>query len=183
MTVGVLSNKVLRTSSRWDGAVAHLGYESVDDLSAPMTDTQLVAKSQEALREVKAVADTDLTPRQLASLKLARGIADTFKWAPIRGVYGALIPPASARTRTAGLYGVSTQEIFIALDQLESGRNTIDTLVHEIAHHTAHESGLPYEDGDKGHYEEISKVAAQVVQHTGAGDFDTFFKADEFRWG
>jgi hypothetical protein len=61
--------------------------------------------------------------------------------------------------------------IYVAADQLERGRTTIDTTIHEIAHHT---SGA--EDLEEAHAEAMTRVAARVVEMTHAGRFDDFMK-------
>ncbi len=168
-------DRVLRTDGRWDGTVRHLGYEPMDvkwevrdGLSrAIKSDTALVKESQERLREVQPVPEERLSPAQMAHLKLARKIADDFRYPRVVGVFGAIIPPASERMRTAGLYSRITKEIFIALDQLERASWTVDTVIHEIAHHT---SGA--EDGQESHNAEMTRVAAKVVQNTAAKAYD-----------
>ncbi len=176
-------NAVIRTTDRWDGTVKHLGYTSVivqwavsSTLSkAITTDEELARASQERLREVEIIPDERLTPRQLAHLKLARAIATCFHYPPIANVYAAIIPPASDRVRTAGMYSRTTQEIYIASDQLEWGRSTIDTVIHEIAHHT---SGA--EDLEEAHSEAMTYVAARVVELTATGRFDEELKGVEW---
>lgn len=172
-------NAVIRTDARWDGTVRHLGYEPVslgwtvrDTLAlAIKTDVALFQESQERLREVEVVPDERLGQKQMAHLRLARKIAEGFRAPRIRAVYAALIPPASDRMRTAGLYNTILKEIYIATDQLESARWAIDTLIHEIAHHTSRA-----EDGEKAHYEAMTWVAAHVVEKTAAKQFDELLK-------
>jgi len=176
-------NAVIRTSDRWDGTVKHLGYVPIsvqwsvqNTLSqAITTDADLVKVSQARLRDVEVIPDGRLTPRQLAHLKLARAIADKFRWPRVGGVYAAIIPPASDRVRTAGLYGRVTQEIFIASDQLESAERTVDTVIHELAHHL---SGA--EDLEPSHSEWMTNVAARVVFLTSRREFDELLK--EVTW-
>ncbi|GAI72452.1 unnamed protein product, partial [marine sediment metagenome] len=181
-------NAVMRTDSRWDSMVRHLGYESVSVQygvetclrQVITTDDDLIKASQERLRDVDVIPDGRLTGRQLASLELARGIAHRltgWTYGPVRGVHAAIIPPASDRVRTAGMYGRTTQEVFISSDQLEHGRTTVDTVIHEIAHHT---SGA--EDGEDTHNAEMTKIAGQVVEATAKGYFDEFLKDQKFVW-
>jgi hypothetical protein len=59
------------------------------------------------------------------------------------------------------MYSRTTMEIYIAADQLERGRTTVDTVIHEIAHHT---SGA--EDLEEAHSEAMTRVAAKVVEMT-----------------
>jgi hypothetical protein len=177
---------VLRTDEAIDGIVKHLGYRSRgvswnlrESLSTVIkTDRKLLAESQERLREVQAVPEGLLNDAQKAHLALARQISnDIDESKTLGGVQAAQIPPASDRTRTAGLYSRTTREIFISLEQLMRGRSTIDTTIHELAHHT---SGA--EDAEKGHYEAISHVAADVVRNTSGGTYDELIKAEGFRW-
>jgi len=173
-------NAVLRTTERWDGTVKHLGYRPIEVsyrvqsalAKAIKTDAALVKESQERLRDAQVVPDQRLTSRQLSHLNLARRIADNvIPFRKVAGVHAAIIPPASDRTRTAGLYGRTTQEVFIASDQLERARTTVDTVIHEIAHHT---SGA--EDGEERHNAEMTKIAARVVEETAKRTFDDQLK-------
>jgi hypothetical protein len=170
-------NAIIRTSDRWDGTVKHLGYEShtvnwlVKDTLAEviLTDTELVKISQERLRDVQVIPDERLTRVQRAHLRLARAITESIT--KVSGVHAAIIPPASDRVRMAGMYGRTTQEIFIASDQLERARTTVDTTIHEIAHHT---SGA--EDLEESHSTAMTRVAARVVEETAAGKFDELLR-------
>jgi hypothetical protein len=176
-------NAVIRTTDRWDGMVKHLGYTShsvawavQDTLSkAITTDAELVKASAERLREVEVIPDGKLTSRQLSHLRLARAIADEvtpyiYGRLP-SAIHAAIIPPASDRVRTAGMYSRSTEEIYIGLDQLERGSSTVDTVVHELAHHT---SGA--EDLEEPHSAHMTRIAAQVVQLTHLGRLDEILK-------
>jgi len=171
---------IIRTDDRWDGTVRHLGYvpisisHSVKDTLARAitTDADLVKASQERLREAQVIPDVRLSRRQRTHLRLARAIVDEIcRVRQVSAVYAAIIPPASDRVRTAGMYGRTTQEIFIASDQLERGRATIDTVIHEIAHHT---SGA--EDLEQAHSAAMTQVAARVVEETAVGKFDELLK-------
>jgi len=176
---------VIRTSARWDGMVKHLGYISIDlpervkdNLSrAITTDRQLVMKSQEALREAKVVPESKLTKTAWAHLKLARAIASHFT--DVAGVHGAVIPPASDRTRTAGLYDRGTQEIMLHLETLAHARSTIDAMVHELGHHVASmrvDDPLKAEDLQPTHSEAMTFVAARIIGLTAEKKFDEYLK-------
>ena len=112
-----------------------------------------------------------MSATQLAHLKLAREIVD--KVTPLmtgrkaRAGLAAIIPPASDRVRTAGMYSRATEEIFIDLSQLERGRQTVDTVIHELAHHT---SGA--EDLEDRHSAHMTRIAGFVVELTHLGKFD-----------
>jgi hypothetical protein len=179
-------SSVIRTSDAYDAVVRHLGYEpkglqyAIRDALAQVikTDTQLIHESQERLREVTVIDEGKLTPRQLAHLGLARAIADDVdRNHSLGGLHAGVIPPASDRVRTAGLYGRSTREIFIAVEQLNRGKSTIDTTIHELAHHT---TGA--EDGEELHNAEMTRIAGEVVSYTANRRYDKYIDADEFRW-
>jgi len=114
--------------------VTHLGYtpHSVswnvrDTLSkAITTDKDIIDISAERLREAEVIPDNQLSAKQLAHLGLARAIVDEvtplMTTKKVRAVHAAIIPPASDRVRTAGMYSRATEEIFIALSQLERAR-------------------------------------------------------------
>ncbi|GAJ24340.1 unnamed protein product, partial [marine sediment metagenome] len=140
---------VIRTSDRWDNMVTHLGYTShrvswnvQETLSkAITTDKDIIDASAERLREAEVIPDNQLSAKQLAHLELARAIVDKvallMTGRKVRAVHASIIPPASDRVRTAGMYSRATEEIFIDLGQLERGRQTVDTVIHELAHHTS----------------------------------------------
>ena len=157
-------------SEATDRLVKHLGYEP-GGLSEEERK-RLVADSQRRLAGVRIVSDDQLTPSQAVTLKLARAITKDLMPARMQSpVHAAVIPPASDRVRTAGMYSRRTWEIYIATDQLERGRTAVDTVIHEIAHHT---SGA--EDLEEAHSEAMTRVAARVVEMTHNGKFDELMK-------
>ena len=177
-------NVVIRTWDRWDGMVKHIGYTSLgvqrgvrDALSTVITsDKELVSKSQESLKDARVIPDTELTPRAFAHLKLARAIAFHFTGV---AVDSAVIPPASDRARTAGLYDMATARIMLHLETLEKARDTVDAMVHELGHHIASlrvDDPIKAEDLQPAHSEAITYVAARVFELTAKGEFDEYLK-------
>jgi hypothetical protein len=178
---------VIRTNERWDNMVKHLGYapHSVawmvrDTLGqAITTDKDIIEASAERLREAEVIPENRLSARELAHLRLARAIVNEvtpqITGREVRAVYAAIIPPASDWVRTAGLYSRATKEIYIDLSQLERGSPTVDTVVHELAHHT---SGA--EDLEERHSAHMTMIAGYVVQFTHMGKFDELMK--EVMW-
>ena len=170
---------VIRTSDRWDNMVKHLGYTphsvtwNVRDTLAKAitTDEDLIRASAERLREAEVIPDDRLSSRQLSHLKLARAIVNEVTPYIVgrlpSAVHAAIIPPASDRVRTAGMYSRATEEIYIGLDQLDLGSRTVDTVVHELAHHT---SGA--EDLEEAHSAHMARIAATAVELTHRGKFD-----------
>ena len=177
-------NAVIRTTDRWDGMVKHLGYTSVslqwgvrDALSGVITsDGALIQESQERLRETKALPDDKLTARAKTHLELARAIATSFG---INKVYASIIPPASDRVRTAGLYDHALEEIILHLETLESARRTVDAIIHELGHHRAYKTTGDIklaEDLQPAHSEAMTVVAARVVKMVADGRLDKYLK-------
>ena len=177
-------NAVIRTTDRWDGMVKHLGYTPVslqwgvrDALSTVITsDGALIQESQERLRETKALPDDTLTARARTHLELARAIAT---WFGLHKVYASIIPPASDRVRTAGLYDHALEEIILHLETLESGKRTVDAVIHELGHHRAYKRTGDIklaEDLQPAHSEAMTDVAARVVEYAAAGRFDDALK-------
>lgn len=178
------SNTVVETTSKLTSMVKHLGYISIrvhygvqeGIASVVKSDKDLVKESQEKLREVKIIDDTRLNPTQLIHLEFIRKIAKAVSFG-ITHTYAAIIPPASDRARTAGMYSRTFKEIYISLEQLDRGSTTIDTAIHEIAHHT---SGS--EDLEVGHADAMTKIAAKVVQYVYSGEYDYIIKNPDFTW-
>ena len=177
-------NAVIRTTDRWDGMVKHLGYTSVslqwgvrDALSMVITsDGALIQESQERLRETKALPDDTLTARAKTHLELARAIAT---WFGVHKVYASVIPPASDRVRTAGLYDHALEEIVLHLETLESAKRTVDAIIHELGHHRAYKTTGDIklaEDLQPAHSEAMTYVAARVIELATQGKFDEYLK-------
>jgi len=179
-------NAVIRTSPKYDLIVKHLGYEpvsleettSLGSAGLIPTDVDLVKECQKRLAGVKVIGDEFLTPIQKASLNLGRAINKDILHERVRPlVLAAEIPPASKRVRTAGMYGKTTHTIYISTEQLERGRSTIDTEIHELAHHT---SGA--EDGEPAHQEEMKRIAGVVVERVTGGIYDDYLRQPAFQY-
>lgn len=175
------NNAVIRTNPRWDRMVRHLGYISVNIpqrvKDTIITDKELVSRSQEALRKTKVVPDYELTPRAFTHLKLARAIASHFPY--VAGVHASVIPPASDRARTAGLYDRGTREIMLHLETLERAQGTIDAMVHELGHHVASmcvANPIEAEDLQPAHTEAMTYVAARITELAAEHQFDEYLK-------
>jgi len=179
--VVVPENAALRTNVELDRAVEHLGYQSVSlseeevaGLEKPIpTDIELINEAQRRLRRLKVIPDGQLNTRQLAHLNLARVLAQTICYRnPVSGVYAASIPPASDRVRTVGTYGTKNKAGYIALDALDTGRITIDTLIHELGHHQQYLKMGEAEDLEIEHAEAMASIAGETVAIVGTGKLD-----------
>ncbi len=179
----VAENAVLRTDEKLDGSVKHLGYEptslSQEEFEALgrsiPTDVEIINDSQKRLRGAEVVPDEKLGLQQLAHLTLARVVAGDIFHTPV-SIYAAIIPAASDRVKTAGLYGTTSGIIYINLDQLHSGRKTIDTLVHELGHYHQYQQTKIAEDLSPAHAEAMTSVASKVVDEVSRGKFNDLLK-------
>jgi len=171
---------VIRTSEKHDKAVEHLGYHSVslsdDEISLletkVPTDIDVINESQNRLRETKIIPDDQLSSAQLGHLNLARAIAKGVGCIPPAGIYAAVIPPASDRVRTAGLYGTKSGALYLSIDMLSKGRDAFDTLVHELGHHRQFTSSGEAEDLTPSHAEAMTDIAKKLIQGLNSGDYD-----------
>jgi len=171
---------VIRTSEKHDKAVEHLGYHSVslsdDEISLletkVPTDIEVINESQNRLRETKIIPDDQLSPLQLAHLNLARAIAKGVGCIPPAGIHAAVIPPASDRVRTAGLYGTKSGALYLSIDMLSKGRDAFDTLVHELGHHRQFSSSGEAEDLTPSHAEAMTDIAEKLIQGLNSGEYD-----------
>lgn len=170
---------VRRTNSQFDAFVRHLGYEPVDTpaTSELKSDVELIDDSQRNLSQVKIVSDRELSPAQHAALSLARKVVKDLARTPVRGVHGAIIPAASDRVTTAGLYSRPRQEVFISLQQLNRGSTTMDTSLHELSHHN---SGA--EDGSVEHQMELENLGNNCITRVNQGKYDQLLQDDNFTW-
>jgi len=177
---------VIRTTEKLDNVIKHLGYQSVSvswgvrDILGQVIETDKAIKniSQEKLRETEIVPDEQLDSRQLAHIKLARAIADKiFSFGSLSGgVHAAIIPPASDRVRTAGMYGTTSNAIYISMEMLFKGRDTVDTLLHEMAHHQQWRQSGEAEDLTESHAAAMTSIAAGVIARLAGGEFDEYLK-------
>lgn len=184
----VEDNMVIRTSEKHDKAVEHLGYHSVN-LSADEiaslekkipTDVEVISDSQNRLRETKIVMDDHLSPVQLVHLNLARAIAKGVGCMPPAGIHAAIIPPASDRVRTAGLYGTKSGALYLSIDMLSRGRDAFDTLVHEMGHHRQFSSIGEAEDLTPGHAAAMKDIAEKLIKGLNSGDYDKLLKSGQY---
>jgi hypothetical protein len=175
----ISDNACIRTNSRLDKAIRHLGYRPVD-VPAGETyelprDVDIVNQSQERLARAGIIPDTELSSRRMASLGIIREINKRVSQAA--AVYAALIPDASDRVHTAGMYGRMNRLIYISPEQLDRGRVAVNTGIHEMAHHNTGE-----EDGEDRHQAECDRLKATVVDQVSRGDYDQYLKNPDFAW-
>jgi predicted SprT family Zn-dependent metalloprotease len=124
---------------------------------------------------IRIIPDENLSHSQLAALLLVRAINK--RNARAHGVYAADIPPASDRVRTAGVYSIKEKEIYMVPDQLDHGKDAIDTGIHEMGHHIS-----KAEDGDSKHDEQIKLLSQTIIDQVNQGDYDEYLKNPELSW-
>ncbi len=176
-------NAAIRTDEKLDKTVEHLGYHSISISNEELanlgrsipTDIHIIKEAQRRLRETEVIPDNKLSPRQLAHLNLARAIAGSSD-KPISGVYAAIIPPASDRVKTAGVYGTQNKAIYISPEILDRGHSTVDTLVHELGHHRQSVK----EDLTPEHALAMTSIADNLIIAVNEGSLDPLLK--DIKW-
>ncbi len=183
---------VLKTGwlGRWDGWVKHLNYTSVnlkDEVRSAFamiikTDAKLVEESQDRLKDTEVIPDNSLPETERGNLEIAREMAKLFN---LPGpVNAAVIPPASDNARTAGFYNGTLQAIKIELSQLRSLLSTVDTMIHELAHHIAFlntNNMEKAEDLTPDHANALSHVGARFIRFVNEGKLDHVLKGRSWR--
>jgi hypothetical protein len=180
------SKAVIRTESKYDNMVTHLGYTSFSlpySISSALqailgSDFTVIRENLDNLRRASIVDDKELTPKLLASLDLAREISRGSLYSAYP-VFAAIIPndPKSGMV-TDGLFDPITKEIYISLNVLETGLRTVDVTIHELSHAFSNGSvdlSQPFEDA-------LSEVSSRVFRLVAQGKFDTQLKNPYFQW-
>jgi hypothetical protein len=180
------SKAVIRTESKYDNMVTHLGYTSFSlpyGVSSELqtilgSDFTVIRENLDNLRRASIVDDKELTPKLLASLDLAREISRGSLYSAYP-VFAAIIPndPKSGMV-TDGLFDPITKEIYISLNVLETGLRTVDVTIHELSHAFSNGSvdlSQPFEDA-------LSEVSSRVFRLVAQGKFDTQLKNPYFQW-
>jgi hypothetical protein len=166
--------------------VEHLGYKNisfgyeVSNLFAELfpTDDSVVRKSLNDLRTTKVVPDEQLTREEALNLLLAREISRQVMYSKVP-VYAAMIPrDPNSPSQTLGFYDPKLNEIYISLSVLDTGFQTVDVLIHELAH--VDSGGAS--DLSKEHATSMTKVASRVFRFVSLGKFDKYLKDPDFNW-
>jgi hypothetical protein len=179
-------NAVIATADYLTPMVTHLEYRSVGVQwfvrgvleSIIKTDAVLIGEMGERLREANDIPDKDLTPGQLAHLKLARALAADFS--QVGPIKAAIIPPASDMVaRTAGVYEFDTATIKIHTEELGTGEHTVGVMVHELGHHISYQRTRSKEQaGDltKAHADAMEFVVGRISHNLAEGRYDDILK-------
>ena len=177
---------VILTADYLTPMVTHLEYRSVGVQwlvrnaleNVIKTDAVLIGEMGERLREANDIPDKDLTPGQMAHLKLARALAMDFSQVGL--IKASIIPPASDMVaRTAGVYEFDTATIKIHTAELDTGEHTVGVMVHELAHHVAYQRTRSKEQaGDltKAHADAMEFVAGRISHNLAEGRYDDILK-------
>jgi hypothetical protein len=107
---------------------------------------------------IKAIPEKELIPLQKTHLEVARQVAQ-----------GVEVKPALLinSVRIIGAYHPWSGPIYIAPQRLGRLRFTMNTTIHELAHHQS-QAG----DGTLAHERAISAITDQVAAQAAAGHFD-----------
>lgn len=185
---------VLSTSSTWNNMIIHFGFSPVELVFGIQgfmgdiltTDTRVIRQHQADLRKTQIVPENQLSSVQWTNLYLARRIAKDFRktsfGTPLQ-VHAGIIPRTEQMTRTTGMYDTSSQEIILAIEVLDRGRSTVDTLIHEIGHHLAYMETKDVkmcEDLTEYHAQAMTRAAAAVFKSAIEGNYDDLLR--EVNW-
>ena len=111
---------------------------------------------------VSVLPESTLTHLQLVHLKIAKAVAGNV------AVYPADIHNS---VKIIGAYRQYSGPVYIAPERLQKLSTTMNTCIHEIAHHVT-QAG----DGTKVHREGISKITARVAKEAKEGKYDSLLE-------
>jgi len=160
-------NTVVSTALWATGPANHLGFDVFrmpNNLRSYLegilkTDMMVIAENIKKVDASQLYPEGKLDERQKRCLALARKIVSlcsTYTAPP--GVYAAIIPDSSSGHTIGGLYNRQLKRILIHIRSLKEPTTTVDTIIHELAHHTSQA-----DDGTESHTAAISGVASRVV--------------------
>ena len=110
---------------------------------------------------IDVLPETALTPQQIVHLRIARTVARIT-------VYPARLHNS---VKIIGAYRQFGGPIYIAPERLKRLSTTMNTTIHERAHHVSQA-----DDGTRTHSRAISKITAQVAEEAQAGKYDSLLK-------
>jgi hypothetical protein len=179
-------NTVVQTNSKFSAMVEHLGYNSVsvgynmDALKDLLpTDESVVSRALKDLRTTKVIPDEQLTPAEAVDLLLARAICRKVIYGNQPSIYAAIIPVTpNTPGQTVGYYDPTLNEIYISVSILDTGVQTVDTTIHELAHVDSGGAG----DLTQAHAAAMTKIASRVFRSVSLGSFDKYLKDQDFKW-
>ena len=118
------------------------------------------------ITNVNILSDDKLSEKQMKHLAIAREIASWYNSDRIRvsRVVAAEVTVQERGVTIDGLYSTATKSIYLAPHVLQYIDDTVDTHIHEIAHHRTQAP-----DGTKVHEDEIEKISQDVIDHIKSG--------------
>jgi len=108
--------------------------------------------------KIDRIPEEKLTPRQRTHLKVAREVA---------GEVPVIAAKLSDHLHIIGAYDTLGSKIYITPERLERLSTTLNTGIHELAHHQTHR-----DDGTREHSEAISRISKKVTAEAGWGKYD-----------
>lgn len=179
---------VLTTQSSLSNLMIHLGFKPIGitwgvadflkDISDFPVDISQALIARKKMAESQIIADSDLDPKALKHLVLARSLASEFTPTPEQQIVAAIIPPVGNAVRTAGAYGKTSQMIMIDMYTLDFALSTIDTLVHELGHFITNGA----DDLTDRFIDAVSEVAGKIIKNVSQRKHDAVFKDIDW-WG
>lgn len=112
---------------------------------------------------ISVIPDDMLNEHQRNNLNLARQIARSY------GVYHVSAAKISTdnHRNIVGVYSVRSESIYISPVQLMRARDTVDTIIHELAHHVSHAY-----DWTEEYKRSLITVADNIIIKCEAGEYD-----------
>jgi hypothetical protein len=179
------SNAVIQTTRDLNSVMQYFGFTSTS-LSWTIrgvlegvltTDKSIYIKHQTEMQKVEIVPDEKLTVVQRLNLNLARKIAGELGYGASSKIKAAIIPAAPDGNQIGGVYDKLSREIDVSLSQLETGIETVDTTIHELAHAATGEIDLTH-----AHNAMCTLMAARIFRLVSQGKFDEVLKDIHFIW-
>jgi len=115
---------------------------------------------------IVTLQEEKLTPIQKRHLKVAKKVAGSTPVLPAK-IHNTL--------KIIGAYDLGARKIYITPERLERLKSTMNTTIHELAHHDSRA-----DDGTKKHDEAITRLTNEVTERARNGEYDELL--GEVRW-
>jgi hypothetical protein len=112
--------------------------------------------------DIRVIGDSSLDSTQVKHIEVARMIASWYNG--VSSVKAAEVRVKEPGVTIDGLYSTASKSIYLAPHVLRRIDKTVDTDIHEIAHHNTQAP-----DGTKLHEDEIDRVSEDVIGRIKSG--------------
>jgi len=111
---------------------------------------------------INVLPEVKLSEVQLTHLRIARVVANGLKVFPAR-IHNSV--------EIIGAYRLNRGPIYIVPQRLERLNTTMNTCIHELAHHETQAA-----DGTIAHDEAVARITVQVAKNAEEGKYDSLLK-------